>query len=163
MKFPTSFCVFVALCSNAAMAQTPYSPNELLRGELKVVGIDASQIDWMAMDALCAVYRGQQIEHTACVKQKVLDKVQFNADKTSCLRSASQAHPALPSYQYPIALPAFKTQQAEHQYYRHLHQRMQLATKQAIDPTLGDYSYETCMQKKGWADPTKWQAGKKAN
>ncbi len=153
--------LFIVLLANAAIAQIPYSPDDALRGELKAQGIDAAQVDWIAMDNLCAGYRPQPTEHRHCVQQKVADHTQFKRDSAECQRIAAAPHPTLPDYQLPLFPSKFKNQQEEHAFYRHQHQAQQLAERRLEDPTFGDYSYETCMTKKGWRDPARWQAGRK--
>lgn len=159
MRYLAAFLLLLGAASGNA--QMPYSPDERLRGELQIMGIDPTQVDWMAIDALCAPLRAEAEKHRLCIKQKVLDKKDFQQEAGACRKVAAMPRPVMPRSPFGFNVPVGATPQQQYEIERRQHMAINLAKRRLEDPTIGDYSYETCMAKKRWRNPLRWQDGRK--
>jgi hypothetical protein len=149
--------------ATALHAQMP-GPSEQLRGELKAVGVDASQIDWVVMDSLCGVHRLKPEAYETCLKQKAIDQRDYRNDEEGCRKLAQEAQrqlpfPVAPVVRWQVPPKDFPNQAARHDYYRKYHRL--LKTEEGVEAGIvTDNSFEACMQEKRWIDPRNWRAGR---
>ncbi len=155
-----SFWFYGVVFLTSAAAIMPFSPDEKMRGELKLQGIEASTVDWIAMDALCSPLHGEAEAHRLCMRDKALDKRDYLRESASCRRRAAMPQPTLSRAPFGFAIPQAGNAAQNYESMRRQHMAINLAKRVAEDPSILDYSYESCMEKLRWRNPFRWQEGR---